>query len=65
MGAKFPEFFYIGDIVCPLFLKISFAGCEILGSHLFLEYLNVTPSTSLRSIGKSWSFCFLPSENMM
>ena len=44
----------------PLFLKISFAGYGILGSYFFVEYFKyVTPSISLESIDKSWSFCFL------
>lgn len=44
----------------PELLKISFAWYGILGSYFFLDYFEyVTPSISLESIDKSWSFCFL------
>ena len=41
MGAISPEFQYVDTCFCPLYLEVSFAGCNIF---FFLEYFkNVTP----------------------
>ena len=41
MGAISPEFQYVDTYFCPLYLEVSFSGCNIF---FFLEYFkNVTP----------------------